>query len=1035
MDSDTDSDRGKSSDPNEGLLSSDDKSFFEDDDEDDNEDSSAPDDDEIGDKVAAELPLVQTAETANEGQQLMAVPNDSEEAIAMPQQIDVHADAKNTEKKNETGEKDFRVPDKEHELAKSLAHHCLLRESNEKKSSSDSPPLRDSVRESVECFYSAQDLLEYGHMLSTVDQRTPDVESGIFEKSDASDASRDECERLIMPITPSSSSRNSSESLRIELSRFRAAIETIERESQSQSPQKLPPTAKRRCHVPRLEIELETKGESKGSKCQMGFWSTEVSFEENMQLYKENERLGNMQKAHRALELLEDYHARLSEPQDRALRVAIERVIRIFKSRLFQALLDIQEFYELTLLDDSKSIQQKTVETLQIATKWEKDGQSVKIADNQRMRIESDNENVTKDATAAAATETGAGVENANPQSQQKQQQQRNSRSPQQQQQQSQTANSTARSGSQTMNGDDSWYYEDIQLERGNSGLGFSIAGGTDNPHIGTDTSIYITKLIPGGAAAADGRLSINDIIISVNEVSVVNVPHASAVDALKKAGNAVKLHVKRKRGTGTAGTGGTGSTPVAAAADVRDGGSGTKVIEIDLVKGGKGLGFSIAGGIGNQHIPGDNGIYVTKLMDGGAAQVDGRLSIGDKLIAVRTNGSEKNLENVTHELAVATLKSITDKVTLIVGKMQHLTTSASLQSGGGGGQLNQSQSQLATSQSQSQVQQQQANSQSTEPGSRYASTNVLAAVPPGTPRAVSTEDITREPRTITIKKGPQGLGFNIVGGEDGQGIYVSFILAGGPADLGSELKRGDQLLSVNNGNLTHATHEEAAQALKTSGGVVTLVAQYRPEEYNRFEARIQELKQQAALGAGSGSGTLLRTTQKRSLYVRALFDYDPNRDDGLPSRGLPFKHGDILHVTNASDDEWWQARRVLGDNEDEQIGIVPSKRRWERKMRARDRSVKFQGHAAPNNNMDKQSTLDRKKKNFTFSRKFPFMKSRDEKNEDGSDQEPFMLCYTQDDANAEGGEIIYRVELPDMEQITLIYLENNDADYRKSSN
>lgn len=30
-------------------------------------------------------------------------------------------------------------------------------------------------------------------------------------------------------------------------------------------------------------------------------------------------------------------------------------------------------------------------------------------------------------------------------------------------------------------------------------------------------------------------------------------------------------------------------------------------------------------------------------------------------------------------------------------------------------------------------------------------------------------------------------------------------------------------------------------------------------------------------------------------------------------------------------------------------------------------------------------------------------------------------------------GEIIYRVELPDMEQITLIYLENNDADYRKS--
>lgn len=93
-----------------------------------------------------------------------------------------------------------------------------------------------------------------------------------------------------------------------------------------------------------------------------------------------------------------------------------------------------------------------------------------------------------------------------------------------------------------------------------------------------------------------------------------MDVPHAAAVDALKKAGNVVRLNVKRKRPP-----------------------TGPKAMEIDLVKGGKGLGFSIAGGIGNQHIPGDNGIYVTKVMDGGAANVDGRLAIGDKLIAVRT--------------------------------------------------------------------------------------------------------------------------------------------------------------------------------------------------------------------------------------------------------------------------------------------------------------------------------------------------------------------------------------------------------------
>ena len=46
--------------------------------------------------------------------------------------------------------------------------------------------------------------------------------------------------------------------------------------------------------------------------------------------------------AHRALELLEDYYARLDENEEKELKVAIERVIKIFKSRLFQALLDIQ---------------------------------------------------------------------------------------------------------------------------------------------------------------------------------------------------------------------------------------------------------------------------------------------------------------------------------------------------------------------------------------------------------------------------------------------------------------------------------------------------------------------------------------------------------------------------------------------------------------------------------------------------------------------------------------------------------------------
>lgn len=49
----------------------------------------------------------------------------------------------------------------------------------------------------------------------------------------------------------------------------------------------------------------------------------------------------------------------------------------------------------------------------------------------------------------------------------------------------------------------------------------------------------------------------------------------------------------------------------------------------------------------------------------------------------------------------------------------------------------------------------------------------------------------------------------------------MSFILQGGPADLSGELKRGDQILSVNGINLKNATHEDAAQALKVSNGTL----------------------------------------------------------------------------------------------------------------------------------------------------------------------------------------------------------------------
>ncbi|KAF5904819.1 disks large 2 isoform X7 [Clarias magur] len=73
----------------------------------------------------------------------------------------------------------------------------------------------------------------------------------------------------------------------------------------------------------------------------------------------------------RALGLLEDYCSKLRKPEEQQLKAAILRVMGIFRSSLFQALIDIQEFYEVTLLNSQKSCEQKLEEVKHMAEQCE----------------------------------------------------------------------------------------------------------------------------------------------------------------------------------------------------------------------------------------------------------------------------------------------------------------------------------------------------------------------------------------------------------------------------------------------------------------------------------------------------------------------------------------------------------------------------------------------------------------------------------------------------------------------------------------
>lgn len=126
----------------------------------------------------------------------------------------------------------------------------------------------------------------------------------------------------------------------------------------------------------------------------------------------------------------------------------------------------------------------------------------------------------------------------------------------------------------------------------------------------------------------------------------------------------------------------------------------------------------------------------------------------------------------------------------------------------------------------------------------------------------ISSHSSLTSPFKVNLNKGRGGLGFNIVGGEDADGIFISFILAGSPADTCGELRRGDQILSVNDVDLSRASHDAAARTLKGApGGTVLLRVQYKPEEYNRYEARLHEIQQ-------TMTGTLVRIRTTHSLYI-----------------------------------------------------------------------------------------------------------------------------------------------------------------------
>merc|ERR1712146_412241 len=179
-------------------------------------------------------------------------------------------------------------------------------------------------------------------------------------------------------------------------------------------------------------------------------------------------------------------------------------------------------------------------------------------------------------------------------------------------------------------------------------GLGFFIAGGTDDCIEPGDEGIYISDITVDGPAGIDGRIQFGDQLLEVNGRSLTGLTHGEVVDVLRACAGSVTLKLARLPANDEA---------------------PEQLLQIDLETNFQGLGFSIVGGVDQPVEEGDDGVYITSILDDGTAQKDGRLQLGDKIVEV--NGHE--LSGLQHHEIVNLLQAS--------GNVCHLTVSRVVES------------------------------------------------------------------------------------------------------------------------------------------------------------------------------------------------------------------------------------------------------------------------------------------------------------------------------------------------------------------
>ncbi|XP_005994799.1 55 kDa erythrocyte membrane protein [Latimeria chalumnae] len=179
-----------------------------------------------------------------------------------------------------------------------------------------------------------------------------------------------------------------------------------------------------------------------------------------------------------------------------------------------------------------------------------------------------------------------------------------------------------------------------------------------------------------------------------------------------------------------------------------------------------------------------------------------------------------------------------------------------------------------------------------------------------GSPSHMNSKDLTKI-RLIQFEKNsdePMGITLKL---NEKQRCIVGRIICGGMVHKQGALHVGDEITEINGKSVINHSVDQLQKMLKETKGVVILkVIPHQQSRIPTFE-----------------------------IYMRSQFDYDPKKDNLIPCKeaGLQFRTGDIIHIINKDDCNWWQGK--LENSSSSAAGLIPSPELQEWRMASKSHS------------------------------------------------------------------------------------------------